>query len=409
MAPQTIANSPEIDSLREVLLHQKGEAKAHSLYRLGELLSKDNFDQSLSQLQAALSLAMQYNDKDLTAYCYKTLSEVQSKRGKYKEALPQARKALTYFKGIQDTARMEQLYNTLGNCYNQLGLYDRALEHYLLMLNLIQADKVVDMGRAYNNIANLYTSLHEKEKALAYSKRSLDIFRELNDTTRIIYVMNNMTGIFDAPDQSREAIDTLLKALKLAENADDPTLLTMVSFNLAYHHGHLKEVEPAKKYMNQCNAYFKQSSFRTIPPPYLLEEANIYKLENQLDSALLILKQTVQITADQQSLQYRMISYSQIADIYKQIDRTDSALHYMELYSTLRDSLYSAEKENLQAGAKIDLELKEKEDELMLIRANEAEALRKDRRNSMILNILLGIGLLGLIIYVAFLRKKTKT
>jgi tetratricopeptide (TPR) repeat protein len=401
------ANSPEVDSLRKALLTQQGEARAHTLYQLGQALGPQDLDQSLTHLQNALALAQQSNDQAFTAKVSFSIGVVQSQRGKFQDALTHSLDALSFFRSRKDSARLVSIYNTLGGAYKEVGLYDLSLQYYLEMLKHMKETNPMNLGRAYNNISNLYFSIDENEKALEYSQRSLDLFLQNKDTSRIVYILNNMSGIFPA-EEAQRAIDTLNRALEMVENhpEPDPSLLSMVYYNLSYQHTRLEKPNEAARYLRMSKKAYEKSQFRYLPPQFFLEEASIYQQKGQADSAVYSLKEAIRISSKQNMRSYLLTAYQQLSSLYKEQERSDSALRYLELGNALRDSMELQEKEDYKAGLQIENEFRQKQALMEQIEENNRNQIRNEKmRYWFSVGGLLAV-IIGLLFYIRALRRK---
>lgn len=402
------SNDAKIDSLRKVLFTQKGEARAHTLFQLGIALTNSDLDQSLSSLNSALTMGQQYNDEAFVAKCNLQLASNEIRRGKWTEAISHAIEALPYFESRRDSSQLTQLYGIMGNAYNDLGLTDQSLKYQLEALEHIDisSSSPVTLGRAYNNVANLYTKLDEVEKATDFYQRALSIFKDAGDTIRYITIMNNMSAIYDI-DEVEIALDTLNKALAIAERLGNSNIKSMVYFNIAYQKTRSGKPETGWRYLQLSKEEYQKSQFRYLPPQFLMEEAAIYRNRKRYDSVEVILNRLLKVAKDQNMLQFEVMAYDQLGSLYKTLDNSEKALYYIELSTGIKDSLERAKQENLLAGLKIDNEFSRKQEELDQRVATQKTADRKNRFQYWASVGFLMLVIAGLIYYIMRLRSKS--
>ncbi len=400
-------NQEKVDSLRKVLFTQKGEARAHTLFQLGLALSSEDIDQSLSHLNSALVMGKQYKDDAFVAKCNVQLASNQIRRGKWTDGLENAIQALPFFEEKQDTSNLIRVYSIMGNAYNELGLGDLALQYQLKVLEHIniKTETPLTLGRTYNNVANLYTKRGENDKAKDFYERSLNLFREAKDTVRYITLLNNMSAIYDK-EESDIAIDSLEKALKMAERMQNPNLLSMVYFNISYQNTRAGRPETGWRFLQLSKEAYQKSQFRYLPPQFLLEEAAVYRNRKRYDSVEVILKRLLKVVEEQQMKDFTLIIYDQLRDLYKTLNNSDSALHYLELATAIRDSLEQEEKANLLAGLKIENEFTQKQKQLDQISVEKKSLNRKARIRYWLSVSVLLLVIGGLVYYISRLRKK---
>ncbi|MBL0103517.1 MAG: tetratricopeptide repeat protein [Bacteroidetes bacterium] len=78
------------------------------------------------------------------------------------------------FEGLKNKAEMVNSYFLLGNAYNWLDDYDKALYYLLRATNQIDQINDIDVkAKILGSLAILYTKLKEYDKSLAYFKEAL--------------------------------------------------------------------------------------------------------------------------------------------------------------------------------------------------------------------------------------------
>jgi tetratricopeptide (TPR) repeat protein len=194
-----------------------------------------NYSKALVKYQQVLQST---HDRVMTAGGLNNISIVYSKQGKYAPALDFAQQALAmkqedyerYSKGM--TAENIREY-----CAGQTRSTDPAKKPSNLksqvcdhpdkplpgmMFNL--AKKIIDqkarltrvaIGKSFNNIAQIYSSQGDYIKAAEYTKKSLEIAREMKDSDHEATSLNNMGANYAELGNYREANDLLQESLKI--------------------------------------------------------------------------------------------------------------------------------------------------------------------------------------------------
>jgi tetratricopeptide (TPR) repeat protein len=111
----------------------------------------------------------------------------------------------------------------LGNAYQSLGEYRRAIEYYEQQLKITR--EVSDRrgeGNALGNLGSTYQSLGEYRRAIEYHEQSLRIAREIGDRQVEGIVLWNMSLSLDKLGDRKEAIKLAGASLKIREEIEDP-------------------------------------------------------------------------------------------------------------------------------------------------------------------------------------------
>ncbi|MBQ7166128.1 MAG: CHAT domain-containing protein, partial [Treponema sp.] len=107
--------------------------------------------------------------------------------------------------------------------YDDKGDYERALEYYLMALDIwkkVLGEEHLDTATAYNNISLVYQAKGDYEQALEYQLRALDIqnksFGETHPDMATYY--NNIGFVYAAKGDYDRALEYQLKALDIRKN-----------------------------------------------------------------------------------------------------------------------------------------------------------------------------------------------
>jgi serine phosphatase RsbU (regulator of sigma subunit)/uncharacterized protein HemY len=194
--------------------------------------------QDTQRVKLLVNLATRYMRKDLDSAKYYskdgiTLSEklnynkgiartnhryglATKKQGNYEESIPYYKKALKYYKIINDEKNIVSLYNNIGNSYKGLGEYSPAAEHYIEALKLSEEYEDLDgMAKAYNNLGNLSKRQNKLETALGYLQKSLDIRKQQNDSSGMASTLHNLGNLYKSLDRFDDAIEAYTQSLSL--------------------------------------------------------------------------------------------------------------------------------------------------------------------------------------------------
>ncbi|MCA2792504.1 MAG: tetratricopeptide repeat protein, partial [Microcystis sp. M112S2] len=111
---------------------------------------------------------------------------------------------------------------SLGNAYNYLGEYQKAIEFYQQSLAIKR--EIGDRGgeaKSYIGLGNVYRSLGEYQKAIEFHQQSLAIEREIGDRGGEAKSYNNLGNVYDSLGEYQKAIEFYQQSLAIKREIGD--------------------------------------------------------------------------------------------------------------------------------------------------------------------------------------------
>lgn len=368
-----------------------------------------------------------------------------------------AMKELSLSEKLNRKSDIAQAKSDIGSIYNRKSIYDTALIYYFEALALRQSLKhQVKIAGILTNIATVYMRQNKFNEALDINFKTLNIFEEIKDDTKQAIVLGNIANLYYELEQNKPALEFLKKALTKARNSGHRITEANVLVNIGgifYEEGTVQDTLTNKTKVDSAIVNFKQAEkifidlksnynlgvvYNNIGRAYLAQK--IYKealsnyqkglririeLEDKFGIALsylniggieFILNQNKNALAhlDTAAIIFKSLknyvnlkqAYLKIAEIYEKLGDYPKSLIHFQLFSTYKDSVYTAENAEKMSEMNIkyqtekkDLELSKNKAELQL---REEEAKQK---NIMLVSILSLAILLSTAIFL-FYRKK---
>lgn len=363
-----------IDSFVVRIDHADQDTSRIKLYlELGNYQHNYDFSRGLEYVDEARAIAENAHLKYWVAKCDLQEGTAYLLMGNYKEALDYFHQSLKYFgtKGSEHPKSLLGIYNNTGIVYDRLQNYDKALELYFQALNVyhensthfdLQTERSLE-ATIQNNIANIYESKNENEKAVQYYTKALESAFRINDLYNMGVVHNNLGKIKHFKlDLEEEAVVHWKKSVKYREQINDLNGLS-------------------KSY-------------------YFLSEYYIDK--NILDSAEYSARESLKLAERIGSVESQMLAWKFLSDIYEIDSRHEAALFAHKSYKVLSDSLLNIAKVG-------DISNLEKRHEIESVEQNEKLAWQKQRLKYIsILSVLAFLVLLGAYFFVVQRFKKRK-
>jgi tetratricopeptide (TPR) repeat protein len=120
----------------------------------------------------------------------------------------------------EDHPYMTSTWNNLGNCFNELGDYEKAKDFHLKALKIeikTFGEKHPDVAGSYLNLGNCYSDMGERDKAIDYIKKGLSIFLEIfgEQNLNVAWCYENIGNNYAALGNLKTAIEYQNKALDI--------------------------------------------------------------------------------------------------------------------------------------------------------------------------------------------------
>ncbi|MBC7947420.1 MAG: tetratricopeptide repeat protein, partial [Chitinophagaceae bacterium] len=167
-------------------------------------------------------------------------------------ALHKLRLALNAYATIHHDA-VQGLYSLMGRIYTRQRDYKNALHYALLALKAAESvgDNSIQMCMINNDIARTFSELGEKDKALAYYEKALDVAKTHKDYKAIYVTTTEMANVWSSRNKPFEAINILNR---LSAKYERPTDIG-IDYNIARayitSYPILKQYHKAEPYCNQ--------------------------------------------------------------------------------------------------------------------------------------------------------------
>lgn len=189
-----------------------------------------DFDNAKDHTENALKIAIEIDDKFSQAICLNNLGDFSFRMRKYDQANSYFSQAFLLREEVQDQSGMITSLINISKIYESNGNYIRANEIY------IQALKIAyDLGE-FMKIADIFSSMSfnlrqqsDFQKALEYTRKSLDISREITSRPQVLMNLKDLVFLYSAIHQMDSAEVYLDQYLRLQDslNIDVGELLAL--------------------------------------------------------------------------------------------------------------------------------------------------------------------------------------
>ena len=168
-------------------------------------------------LEKCLEIAREIGDLGAEGCVYGNLGNAFQSLGDYRKAIQYNEKHLKIARKIGDRRGEGRVYGNLGNAYGSLADYRKAIDYFEKDLKI--AREIGDRGgegSAYGSLGNTYHSLGDYRKAIKYHEKHLEVATEIGDRGGEGGAYGNLGNAYTSLGDYRKAIEYSEKLLKIA-------------------------------------------------------------------------------------------------------------------------------------------------------------------------------------------------
>lgn len=364
------AQNAKLDSLRQILPDLKGKEKAEVLKTLMMTFNKKVPD---STLYYSRLLATHGNKIGEQIYVNKAYDIAG---GEYyrKDMLDSA---AYYFQKAYDVAIANGYENTASRNLANLATvnfrradYEGALKSFIARLKIVENDvaQKASLGMILNNISMVYMRLDADSLAIPYSKRSLEVKKELKDSLGVLNSLNTLGAVYAEADMLDSSFYYSKRAVQLGEKLQNDRSIVTACINIGFFF-------MSEKYNNLDSAI------------YYSQKGLVISQKNGLDSKTASLKNNLsRIYIDRKDYNMALEMAMSALPIYEALDekrriaeaknniayslsklgRYREAFRYQKELQTLRDSIFNEDKANAVTTIQVEYETDKKNQQIAL-------------------------------------------
>ena len=272
-----------------------------------------------------------------------------------------------------------QSLNRLGNCYNSLGHYEKAITHHQQCLK-ISEEMSYELGvvMSLGNLGLCYDNLGQYEKAIAYHQQSLQIKEEMGNQQGMASSLGNLGVCYYSLGQYEKAIAYHQQSLEIEEEIGNQQGVAISLGNLGLCYDCLGQYQEAINYHQQHHDISEEMGFQKGLANSLGNLGLCYKHLGQYKTAISYHQQYYDISEEMGFQQGMATSLHNIGDTLIKLE------NYSEAESKIQDSLAISQEIKSKLGIAHNLKLlaeiahKTDRPELALNRCQEALELSQE-------------------------------
>lgn len=302
----------------------------------------------------------------------KTLLEISEAcyiHGEISASTKYCEEAIALSKNQKDPSFLTSSYSLMGGTIcNGTGDFTAALEYLLKAYEL--AEKAGNKRRLYavsNGLGNTYLAKKNMKLAYEYYNKGFVLASDLKDTLGIAITLVGLGNVSEYEEKYELAIDNFSKAADCLLKRGRLSMYHTVYQNIASVYLAQKMADKALFHMDKIIKEVEEDDNKYVLGNAYLLYGGIYSELRNYDRALSSYYKSMSVFRSTSSLYDLSRVYNRIAELYNIINRNDSAFHYMQLHTVVKDSIYSAENSKLVAEMQEKYESAKKEEENKLL------------------------------------------
>ena len=309
-------------------------------YNLGDTyLNLKKRSEAIAALKQSAIVRMQSNDSTGLGSSFNFMGYIYWIISDYDSAVYYFDKALVIRNKLPNLANRATTYNNLGTVYYNWSLYDKALDHYLHSLEYMKEQKNNSgIARCLSNIGLVYKETAQNEKAIEYYRESLPYANASNQVQTIGYAYNCLGTAFSDVNKD-SALYYLKKSLDVYQSGNDTVGLALANQGLGNFYLDIKDPKNAKVYFIQM---LKMALNENVP----MRVARAYKglgqaylLENDLITAKENFEKSI-VIGEKSSIKFILRdAFGNLAEIYDRLGNTEKAFVALKQYNKYKQDI----------------------------------------------------------------------
>lgn len=405
---------PDADSLKRVSDSLQGKPKIAALNNLAEVLLQSDLDEAVKTAGLAIKFEESESYTEEKARAQRIIADALFYKTEYLQAIHYYHASAETEKELHGelSDNYLQRLNDIGFCYNELAIYDKAIEYYKMSLEIARkVNNREEIATNLNNIGNSLFAMGEYAEAIPYFDSTLQIDREAQNDEHISIDLNNFGKVYFSWGKYQKALEYYFESLTKAEAAGNEHMQAIRHSNIGQVYLKLEDYENARKHFNTALAIDRrlgnhgklgirysnlgllnlQLGNYDTAQVYFMDAVRIFETQNMIssmviafnnlgdlmrkkndfDRALEYYQQSLSLSEKAGMKPEAMRSLHSIAEIYRLSGNYRLTVDYLLRYSSLKDTIFNEEKHRQLAEFEARYEFEKKERENLLLK-NEA-------------------------------------
>lgn len=394
------------DSLEMELTTEKDSVRVRLFCELSKEWLQTDPKEASNQANKGLGLAQKLGRKDLECLAIRQLGIAQSAEGKYTEALESFNSALEKSRSLKQPSWVIKNLISAGNVSRKLSAYQEALAFYqeAALKARDEEDKQAE-AKALCNVGVAHADQSNYAKAIEYCQQSIAIDKELGNQTSIAITLGNIAIYYAIQGDFKSGILQLQQALSINRRLNNREGMAYNLNNLGRMHADLGDPEKGIEYLLESKAINEERKDLRMVAYNLNNIGRLYLKLERAEDAIRFSLQSLDVASQLTGRgDWVTDAYQTLAEAFAKQGQHEKAFSYLELYTDLRDTLYTEESSAQIAEMEARFNQERQEQEIALLREQEGRskaALAQEKAEGRFRLTIMWSSLIGFILMVA--------
>lgn len=398
--PLMLAGQPaNVDSLEQILSTPVVDTtKLSVLSELFQHYYDHDLDKGYDCAKQMITLAEEVEVNRFRCMGYRNLGDAQRKMNHSLDTvLLSLNTALQCSKEEGNLTMQAKILVSIGGAYHRRSHHAEAMDYYNQALTISEQEKdTLSTIAGLANIASILKRRLDFNKSLQYSRQALELAKAVEHDSYIGMITNNIANIYF----NQQSYDTALVlyeealAMKRKEGAFSSLAITLA--NIGGIHVEEGRYELAHQYLDESYTLSldKQYPYGQILSLRYMTSAALRQDDYQ--KAIRLSREGLQRLGPESVHQYARDFHWALSQAFEGLNRLDSAIAHIRAYQSIHDTLFQTEKEKQIQQLEIDCQIRQKEVENQLLKAEQDVIAQKlTNRNFTALGLILALVLAG--------------
>ncbi len=322
-----------------------------------------------------------------------------------KLALQYAQEALKISEKTKDTARLVMAYKHLSTAYSNFSNYSQMLQYAFKTLSLAEKinDKLLTANTLYD-LSFVYRLQKEYDNAILYAQKGLAACTQLENNEKVRMILTKALGDAYSKQQKYDsALFYFYQTRSFAQKMQEYVSLASSHNAIGIVERERKHYDSAKWHHEQALAFYQKSKFNGAEVITLNNLAMLFLAQNKISESERYATEAFLKAQNIKVLEFIKTSADILYQINQQKGNFEQSLLYFQTATSIKDSLFSAEKSKAISEMQANYDFEKQEQEIALL--NKDNALQNTILLALGATLALIVGILGLV-YKASLQRK---
>ncbi|MEQ9298014.1 MAG: response regulator [Cyclobacteriaceae bacterium] len=398
------------DQLLTIYPSNDDQLELYSLYFNG-FKSRGGYESAMPLFQRALRLKPSVKNIEVYGYIMNVKLIAHRQMNQYDSVTTLSEQIIALAQKLDQDWLLIDAYVERGINFERMGDYASALENFKLAERLVEVGgDLKEKSTVYTNISNYFQTIDEKEDALIYGKKALEVVQELNDLNVTAQIANNVGLVFDDLKQFDSAQYYYEIALEAALISGNEFGEHVTKLNMGLNAYRNQDYQAAIPYFYEVTIFFEKIGDNYGLALCYYNYSRIYYALDQLELAAANGEKGYQLAKENDLIRLVGEIAETLAKIYDKQLNYKKAYDMVFEYTIIRDSLVNADK-NREIGrleSRLELEQARIENKGLVQEQEIKESeLATTRLAILAVSLLLAVAIIALLLYTRSNRRLT--